>query len=330
MNNSNINSLRNSATDISIVRQPIVSFAATAPNVTTDITANASNIDQKRNLILETVDQSRMPIKAMSTLKSVELSLISNSTKIELVSPIVEPVKTIVWHPYWQINSGINQSLSISNFQNINNENIDQSTYERNLLGLSNSIQYGQENSKGWRWFTGVSHNKLITRYSNFDKSVTTTSELGEASKTIDSQGNEFVTLGDVNVTTIVQNDIVWHRNHDYVNIQLGMGKRMMLTNRLSIIGDAYSSYNIWSQHNGYYFDPSTPTIMKFDSSDVHPYQNQGLGIGGRLSLEYDLGVVSIGLSSRYEGALKNTILTNQYNIKNSHYGVQLGVVYRP
>jgi len=325
MNNSNVYSLNHMANDMSIVRQPIET-SSVAPYTTAD----AETADQKSILNTDEVDNSRISIQAMSAIKRMELKTLSSDTKFEFESRLIKPVSSLVWYPYWQMNAGINQALSKTTFQIINTENPDQSEYEQNLFGLSNAIQYGQENNKGWRWFAGVSYDRLVTRYSNFDKAVTTTTELGEESKTIDSEGNEFVILGDIKVITVIQNDIVWHRNHDYVNLQLGIGKRMMLTNRLSVVGDAYSSYNIWSQHDGYYFDPNSPTIIKFDRSDENPYQNQGINIGGRLSLEYDLGTVSIGLSSLYESALRNTISTNQYNIKNSHYGVQLGVVYRP
>lgn len=329
MNNSDITNSGSRTNEVSIVHQPIVSVID--DNKSAENIENIEVDDKVTQPSIESDQVNRSEIYVVSSIMSLNPKRLVNASGLDMNFPIIEPVKNSNWLPYWQLNSGVNKSLSKTMAHDIGTEGNTQTDYEQNLIGLSTSLQYGKENAKGWRWFGGLSYDKLVTRYSNFDESIDTANQWGEASKTIDSEGNEFVTFGDVQVTTIVQNDIIWHRSHDYLNLNVGLGKRLLLINRLSLVGDVYSNYNIWSSHDGYYLEKDELTITKFDRSESNPYQNQGLGLGGKVAIEYDLGSFSIGISSLYQRALKNTTISNNnYQLKNSHYGVQLGVVYRP
>ncbi|MFT6333425.1 MAG: hypothetical protein ACJATI_000152 [Halioglobus sp.] len=332
--NGNIVKTENVANGIAVILQPITentnSINTLNENETERIDLIKNNLKQVIQKIAPT-SEDRSKLECLSALKMIALGIIENTYALSITMPNIEPLKVNNWRSFWQINSGINTSSNRISFTDSEVTIDPQFEREQNLIGLSNSIQYGQENSNGWRRFGGLAHVTTNTRYSNFEETVTTNQETGVESKTIDEFGNEIETLGQITVTSITKNDIVWHRVHDYVNLEIGFGKRHTLLDRLSMVTDGFMGYNIWSSHNGYYFEKDNPIITKFTNAESHPYQNKGIDLGARLSIEYDLGDLSIGLSGNYNHGLGNTtIFNNYYQIKNSHYGIQLGVVYRP
>ncbi|MFT4536437.1 MAG: hypothetical protein ACJA1A_000994 [Saprospiraceae bacterium] len=334
VDNSNNIKTKNVANVITVIQQPM-----------TENSSSMRAVFEKETKLMEIIYNSpiqaiqkiappveeRSQLQGISALNMLALGKIENSNILSIPSPIIEPLKSDNWQTFWQFSSGINTSDNKISFIDEELTFDPQFDREQNLVGLSNSIHYGQENKNGWRAFGGLSHIRSTIRYSNFEELVFRTEETGVESKTIDQNGNEFETLGQITVTSITQNDIVWHRNHDYVNLEIGFGKRHSLLERLSLVTDVSAGYNIWSSHDGYYFEKENPTITKFTKSESHPYQNKGIALVGKLGIEYDLGNFSIGLSSNYNHGLGNaTKSNNYYQIKNSHYGVQLGVVYRP
>jgi len=334
LDNRNTSATNNVVNDIAIVQQPSTESVSTKNNIVieaslllNDSKNNTINDSQEKNTILK----ERSTVEGISSIKLLELELLEQLSTITILTPNIDPVKISKWKSFWQINTGVNTTKNRISFLD-NEVSLDQQfAREQNLIGLSNSIQYGQENKNGWRFFGGLSHVRSTYRYSNFEETIFRTQETGVESKTIDELGNQSETLGQITITSIVKNDIVWHRNHDYVNLEVGFGKRHSLLDRLSIVTDGYIGYNLWSSHDGYYFEEDNPTITKFTNSKNHPYQNKGMDIGGKLGIEYDLGNFSIGLSGNYNHGLGTiTKSNNYYQIKNSHYGVQLGVVYRP
>ena len=332
VDNSNIIKTENVTNDIAVIQQPMteknVSIGGLNENERIDLMEN--NLRQVIHNIAPSSEE-RSWLEGVSALKVVELRTIGNSSALLIPTPIIEPLKLDKWHPFWQVNAGVNTSNNRISFIDQEVTFDPQFDREQNLIGLSNSIQYGQENKNGWRWFGGLTHLRSTSRYSNFEEIIDTQIENGVESKTIDQYGNEFETLGQITVTSITQNDIIWHRSHDFINLEIGFGKRHALLRRLSLVTDVYVGYNIWSRHNGYYFEKENPTITKFTNAENHPYQNKGIDLGGKLGVEYELGNFSIGLSSNYNHGLGNATKSNiYYQIKNSHYGVQLGVVYRP
>jgi hypothetical protein len=332
--NSSIVKTKKVANDIAVILQPITENESTKFDLNekqitqSDITKN--NINQlSRNIA--SGSEKRLLIEDISALKMKEFLNLKNTSTLSIPLSIIEPLKLNKWHSFWQVNSGINTSSNRISFSDSEVTFDPQFGREQNLIGQSNSIHYGQEDRNGWRLFGGLSHIRTTTRYSNFEESITTNLKTGVESKTIDQYGNEFETIGQISVTSIIQNDIVWHRSHDNINLEMGFGKRHRLLEKLSLVTDAYLGYNIWSLHNGYYIEENNPIITKFTNSEHHPYQNKGIDIASRLGVEYDLGILSIGFSGYYSHGLGNTTKTNNYyQIKNSHYGVQLGVVYRP
>ncbi len=334
MDNSNTTATNSVVNNITNIHQPSTDTETSKNIITKEATLLLSDVPNKtinKSQEIKTILENRSVIGGISSIKLLELGLLEQLDNLTIPTPSIEPLKINRWKSFWQINTGVNKTNSRITFTD-NEVTLDpQFAREQNLIGLSNSIQHGQENKNGWRLFGGISHTRSTSRYSNFDKNITQNIENGVESKTIDKYGNAFETLGDITVTSILQNDIIWHRNHDYINLEVGFGKRHSLINQLSLVTDAFVGYNIWSRNDGYYFEKDNPTITKFTPSETHPYQNKGIDIGGKLGVEYTLGNFSIGLAGNYNHGLGTiTKSNNYYQLKNSHYGVQLGVVYRP
>lgn len=269
--------------------------------------------------------------RSTSAIARLDASLEMQIRGIELFSTIIGPVKNVRWNSHIGLYSGIvigNPSIS-----SLNPEGIDMAQFDKEsvLPGLSTSLMYGMKNNKGWLVNIGLQHNRLVGRYTNFDKVSSTSLEAGNTSYRIDSDGIVSANTGDVNVTTITQNNVVWHRTHDYLNLRGELGKNMFTIGRFSTTAFVSAGYNIWSRHDGYYFEEGKDIITTFLAGSENPYQNQGVSLGGGLSMSYDLGNVSIGISTQLEQALQNSTKSNNYyQLKNSQYGIQLGVVYTP
>lgn len=296
-------------------------------------------IPGSNSLILKPVIQK--PILSYSERK--EISLVSLlATKREILSiysnididynlPLIEPVNVSSWSPMIMFWTGIGQpNNSITSF---GNEAIDLSQFakETPLIGLTNGLSFGKENTHGWRWSIGLEYSRLTSRYTNNDQQIEMDILNTDESFNIDKNGNTTGNSGTLNVTTVTDYDIKWHRNHEYLTIKMGIGKEIARMNKWSISTDIYGGYNVWSRHNGYYFQEDAQGITKFNNGENNPYVNQGMSIGSRISLTYQIKNFSIGLSPFANMNLQSTTKsTNYYKMKNSHYGIQLGVVYRP
>jgi len=171
----------------------------------------------------------------------------------------------------------------------------------------------------------------LVSRDKFADKEIEQTLIVGVETTSIDRDGNETNEAGNLLQTTISEVDIEWYRNHDFVNIDAVVGRRLFRKGKFSLWGDASAGYNFLAKHNGYFFEENETGIQKFEEGQTNPYQRQNLTIGGQLSLEYEIGKFSLGLASFYKKALSPmTTGNNYYQTKNSHYGIKLGIVYRP
>ena len=253
------------------------------------------------------------------------------SPKFELNSPQIQPIKNSYWRTYIAASSGVN--ISQQHISSNTTESIDRTQFDKEsgLIGSSSMIAFGKEHNNGWRFNIGLTHNRLVSRYSNQESSVVPSTIDGIESSKIDQEGNRIDSEGTININTINEYNILWHKNHDYVDLNLGIGKELFRTGRFSISTELSIGYNLWSQHEGYYFNEENATITKFQQGDQNPYKNQGISWTGRLQAAYDINNIAITISPYTSFALQNsTEPTNYYQIKNSQYGIQLGVVYRP
>ncbi|MEM9547068.1 MAG: hypothetical protein AAGA77_13890 [Bacteroidota bacterium] len=256
-----------------------------------------------------------------------------NENFIERVVPFkqVIPVKTAAWLPFFALTSGINTHLNHLQSNTGEHLNLEQFEEEKPLVGLSSDFRVGFENSNGWRFGMGVNHSRLVNRYSRTQPDTVSVQIPGSVSSKIDADGNITDQDGNLLQTTITNYNVHWHRVHDFVNLQLNVGKKIVKSEKISVFADAILSRNIWSNHTGYYFTKDNTAIQKFSGEENHPYTNSGFNLGLSMDIEYKLNDISISLRPFTMVGLNNiTQNSNYYLLKNSHYGVQLGIVYRP
>jgi len=193
------------------------------------------------------------------------------------------------------------------------------------------TLRYGRSYDNGWEWTAGLRWTRLISRYRNTTEVIETSTTQGNEAFRIDEDGNITAISGEVSTTIINNYDVLWHKNNDYLDLQIGISRNLWSAGSWSIGAGLNATYNVYAQHSGYYFEQDQSTITKFSSGDASPYRKQGLGLSPNLSIMYDLGDFSIGLSPSFTTQLSNTTNnSNYYQIKNSYYGMQVCTRYRP
>lgn len=268
---------------------------------------------------------------AVNMVNTIGVNSLESKQEVELPSLLIEPVKQSQWMPYFSILSGINwhqreiftdpnESLNLTQFEN-----------EKPLPAIKTNLRFGYENSAGWRFGLGLAHSRLVNRFRYKEEVVSSQKIEGTESFTIDDQGNVTGIEGHLIETTVYNYDLSWHRIHDFVNVELNLGKRIINYGNFAVLSDVFLSRNIWSNHSGYFLKENEIGINRFAKGEEHPYTNSGFEVGASVSLEYGFGPYSINVSPYYSRGLNTmTQSTNYYQIKNSQYGVQLGIVYRP
>lgn len=255
---------------------------------------------------------------------------LKRTTYFALHTPTIEMMRKRAFASYWRFAGGVHQSDDRSDM--IIGDGTPDLARETALIGINADLSYGREYTNGWRWAVGASYYKNTTRYSNQDQSISQQVINGDTELKIDDFGDVTTVQGDVLVTTINNNDITWHRSHDFVDLQLSAGKVLLQTGPIAMGWDIYGGYNLWSRHTGYYFPKEgNYPITKFLADEDHIYQNRGMSAGTRLTVEWNVGNIGIELAPYVSRGFGSYIeATQNYQLKNSQYGVQLGVVYRP
>lgn len=264
-------------------------------------------------------------------LNSKSLRTVEFDSQLDLPLKVIQPLRRITWMPYVSIFSGVNGHRS-SIYSNLD-EGLDLTQFENEsaLLGLSSDLQIGYENSRGWRFGLGINHTRLVSRYTRNETTSTTIEVQGNTTSKIDSEGNETYLTGPVTQSTITNYDLNWHRTHDLVNLELTIGKRIFGVGSFSLFADGAIGKNMWSRHTGYYYTEGNETVNKFTANEKNPYSNSGYNLGMNLALEYEIDKISVSLRPFAKMGLNSiTQNSNYYQLKNSQYGIQLGVVYRP
>lgn len=263
-------------------------------------------------------------------LESISLNSLVQESKIALVPQQIEPIKITKWLPYFALTSGVNMH---SNNYSITNKELDLSQFdsERPLLGLSSDLRFGFENNKGWRLGFGLSHSRLVNRYTGQSTVISTEEIVGINEEKIDDEGNSIFTDGSLSLTTITNHNLRWHRTHDFIDAELLIGRQVFEIGNFALFANVGISKNIWSRHTGYYYTQDSELITQFLHDEENPYSSGGYNAGLSMDLEYKINKISICLRPFTRFGLNNiTENSNYYQIKNSQYGVQLGVVYRP
>ncbi len=231
------------------------------------------------------------------------------------------------WLPYFSLSTG--PSKNLSSFSNAENTFID--NYESDLWGLSTNMQYGMENGN-WNVYAGLTHSYNASRFSNHDISSDSQDKPIETFHILGS-GETESRAGFFTETTVTQNAIDWHRVHQNIDLQLGVGKTIFYNKATSLRIEAAASYNIWSKATGYYYSDNFTSITKFSTGQSNPYnKSNGLGVQLGLSIQQQIGAkTSLVVRPYYSKAFQP--ITNEnilYQIRNSQMGLQIGVSYRP
>ncbi len=268
---------------------------------------------------------------SIQSLSIGDLSALEYEFEIYKPQMKIEPVRSVRWLPYYSFYSGANLHKS-KIYSNANEGfNLTQFENESPLVGLSTSLHLGRESNNGWRYGIGLNHSMLVNRFTQTQPDTVVTNVVGNTTSKIDDEGNINHLTGDLVQTTITKHNLKWHRKHDYVNLQLHLGRRIFRKGNLTMFTDANLSRNIWSKHTGYYFKEGEKGITRFTSNEDNPYSNAGYSVGLSVDIEYKLNDFSISLRPFTNLGLNSIVNnSNYYQIKNSQYGVQLGVVYRP
>jgi len=269
------------------------------------------------------IDWKLLPIGSPQLLERVNAQMMPN--------PKIIPSSRPSWLPYFFLSGGA--SLNHTSLTSNTGEALDLKPFEneRPLIGVSSSLGFGFENSEGWRIGFGLTHHRLVNRFSLQERVAVTETVEGTVFSSIDQVGNVTDTQGSLIKTTVTDYDLTVHRMHDLLNLQLNIGKRIIRQGRFALYLDARLARNVRADHQGYYFTEGAQVVTPFEDSRQAPYTNAGYSAGLGMDIEYRINQFSINLTSFAEAGLNSmTIETNYYQIKNSQYGVQLGIVYRP
>ena len=247
--------------------------------------------------------------------------------------PIVVSTSSSKWSPYYSLTLG-----SIMNRPSYTPGIIDAQTLEsfsdkeRSLPGIVASIQAGIENSKGWNLFAGLRQSQLVNQYRNFGPTSNSVLLPGTESLSVNEQGVSTPVSGTITSTTVKLYAQNLFRKQNVLDIYLGGGKRFSLNENWAVATQASVSYNILSTATGYYFTEEFPVVAQLSDNADSEYK-QRIGMGGRfgLSLERKLSAsTAISLSPFMSSYINSLDIENNFSIKNSQFGLSVGITYRP
>ena len=279
----------------------------------------------------ESTVASRNMLSSFKTLEPVALKQLVLDELVTMPSPTIRPVKSKRWLPAFAFLGGVN--IHENHVATRGNETLDFSRIESEqvLPGWSTSMRYIGEHTSGWRLGLGLSYNRFVSRFER-NETVSSTIEItGNQSSQIDGNGNISYIEGSLTETTITEYDYLIHRKHDVVDLQMILGRKILGYGGFSISTDLMISHSLFTRHDGYFFVDSDEAIQRFKAGEASPYKGNLIHAGLSLDMEYNFGKFAIAMRPFMERALNNmTEATNYYQLKNSRYGVQLGIVYRP
>lgn len=291
-------------------------------------------INPSSNIIKEQKMENKIESRgliSLETLNSGSINFLQKDAVFDFPIMMIEPLNKTSWLPYYVLSSGVN--MHRTNIYNNATEGLDLTQFEneRPLLGISSDFHLGFENNNGWRFGFGLNYNRIVTGFSLIESDTIIGEIEGSPSSKIDDEGNISYLEGTVLQTSIINYDLNWHRKHDILNAQLSIGKRIFKTGKLSMFTDASVGKSIWSNHSGYYYTEGNKSITKFESNENNPYSNAGYNVGLSMDVEYQINKISISFKPFAKMSLNSiTQNSNYYQLKNSLYGIQLGIVYRP
>ena len=299
-------------------------------NLTDFITSNNTKVDDLINLEIQEERNTLSVINYAPTLSS-QLFEIALRQRVETSPSIITPLYNTGRQLILQLKLGANQNRSsISNINSIGEFDESEFGFERDRLGLSASFAIGVEKN-GWRFLTGVSYHHHISTYQRDDVIIVKDPVSGVESYKVSSDGITTAQNGTVNVTSVRDNKISYHRQHRAIDFHATIGKRLWSYKGLVLIADAGIGINTLTNTSGYYMTDKAFGFTKI-SDGSHPYKiNTHWNAIASMEIGYDFGKTRVGLSPfiRYN---PNSITSQKhlYTLKNSQVGMQLSLTYTP
>ncbi len=303
-------------------------------SINDDRQSNKSNIVLEESKIVSEVLEPVF-INLLSS-SAAELSYKRNqlilSTDLAPLS-LIEPVQEKNYMSF--VSFGIGTNKNISTYKAINSTGEFRPEIlqkEAGQWGLSADLLYNIQNKSAWTLGLGISYDMNVSRYLDLGENIIQTNSIGDVEIDIDSDGTITPLTGELTQTTVDNANIQWYRQHHNVDAQIRIGKKLWNANRWSVDVDGGVLYNIYSRSSGYYFEDTAEGLVKFKSSENHPYKKrQGFKTQVGFQLTYALSNVDLGFRTSYRYNPSSILEKNHfYELKNSQLGIQISVAYRP
>lgn len=265
-----------------------------------------------------------------------ELKLASNNVLIPTAPAFSKNIEVIVppstWVPFVSLYAGgilERADYSAGGMEDLNTSRLKDET---SLPGYTAALSIGIENRSGLRLLAGLRSANTFHRYIDNQLGVTIDTEPGVPTSYINAAGQVTEEQGNLQVNTITQNHLVWHRRHHGLDLILGVGKRFQLTPKLSFVTDLGVNYNILTNSKGYQFNERLDGVEFLGANLDHGYKTKG-AISGFINTGFQMKLsdrFELGLKGSYnKGFNTSTINSHFLSIKNSQISLQIGGSYR-
>lgn len=249
--------------------------------------------------------------------------LIAETRRTPLESmALTSPVNNSAHHLAFVLAAGSNKSIGEV-------EGIED--YEEGLFGTSINAGIEYNTKKRWSIKLGIAYHTNVSRYLNKEVDYLVGNIEGVDEILIDAQGIQTSNTGTIKEVSIVQNDIRWHRRHKVLDVEMILRKNFQISNRWKAGLDIGIAYNLYTHSKGFGYEVAegAESIVKFESDPGYFLKRTGLKpiLGGELA--YKIKGIEILVQGNYQWIIDpiNT-QTNNYNLKHSQTGIQLGTRY--
>ena len=255
-----------------------------------------------------------------NTLTTLLNGVIWNENKID--GPFIEPLKIRNWKPYFIGSIGSQWSNSILT---TNNDNITSlRRVEISYPSVTADLNLNWMNKSGWILGGGLYYNAITRGITTQFTDIEITENDDVVTIYIDDNGNRTYDYGTTSTQTISTYSARKFRSNQSVGLQLNIGKQLITRGRFHANLQVSILKDLWSRHSGYGYNEEGIT------SETPEYMQGNEYVRPQIQLVYDLGNLSIGLSPYYTLSRKYLIANDEYKLKNSQYGIQFQLVYRP
>lgn len=299
---------------------------------------SASQLWTKKTVIETDQDQDAL-FQSLALLPSSECSQLDNNRKIKsplqdfYAAPIEVLKSSTKWNPYYKFSLGSNINLLSYDPSNIDSNVLSSFTSkERSLPGITSGIELGFQNERGWKLFGGLSHMQLVNQYRNYDPEIRAQDIQGTKIVEVNAQGETNPISGTVQEITTSSYAQSIFRIQNVLDGYIGIGKVYNLNKGWSIGASARANYNFFSAAKGYYFTQEKSVTAQLRDDSESNYKKH-MGLGGRLELNLEKSLsntIALSVNPSVSSYLNPIKVGTNYTIKNSQFGLSVGITYRP